>query len=123
MRQLGFDEDFIEAIKSLYFQDSFFCKVGNITTSKIFPRRGLKQGCVLSPSLFNIYIMNLETRLKSLNIGINIDEKTNVSSLLFADDLLLLSETEDNMQRLFMELQSCCQECLGSQNIPYTKRY
>ena len=38
MRQLGFENDFIEAIKSLYCKDSFFCEVGNIKTSEIYPR-------------------------------------------------------------------------------------
>ena len=52
--------------------------------------------------------MNLETRLNSLNLGINLTNELNISSLLFADDLLIISETEDNMQRLLMELQSWC---------------
>jgi len=97
-----------ELIITLYYQDSFYCEVGDIKTNKIFPRRGLKQGCVLSPSLFNIYIMNLDTRLNALNLGINIENKMNISSLLFADDLFIITETEENMQRLLMELQSWC---------------
>ena len=52
MRKLGFSVDFIEILKALYYKDCFYCSVGDVTTENIYPRRGLKQGCGLSPALF-----------------------------------------------------------------------
>jgi len=38
-------------------------------TEKFQTRRGIRQGCVLSPLLFNLYIANLGRELKNRNIG------------------------------------------------------
>ena len=110
MRQLGFENDIIDSIKALYHQDNFYCEVGDIKTRKIYPRRGLKQGCVLSPSLFNIYIMDLESRLNALKLGLVVSQDCNISTLLFADDVLIITESEENMQRLLTELHDWCSD-------------
>ena len=58
---------------------------------------GLKQG--LSPLLFNIYINDLEDFLKKDNHGISISNK-NISSLLFADDVVLMANSAEELQHL-----------------------
>ncbi|CAG2200582.1 unnamed protein product [Mytilus edulis] len=70
---------------------------------------GLKQGCLLSPLLFNVYVNGLVTYICSLNAGINIDEE-NVSILLYADDLVLLAGSESDLQVLLDGLQLWCAE-------------
>ncbi len=54
----------------------------------------VKQGDTLSPTIFGIFIKDIVDDVKSVNIGINIDG-INVCILLYADDIVLLSETED----------------------------
>ena len=54
--------------------------------------RVLRQGCSLSPTLFNIYINELARALeKSAAPGLNL--------LMFADDLVLLSQTKEGLQQ------------------------
>ncbi len=59
---------------------------------------GVKQGDTFSPTIFGIFINDI-VDVESVNIGINIDG-INVCILLYADDIVLLSETEEGLQKL-----------------------
>ena len=68
---------------------------------------GLKQGCSLSPILFNLYVNDLVTQISELGLGIDIDGEK-VAVLLYADDLVILSETEDDLQAILDTLNIWC---------------
>ena len=64
---------------------------------------GLRQGCILSLVLFNLYINDLALYLKALDIGINVgDDK--ICMLLYADDIVLLANNENELQILLSSL-------------------
>ena len=70
---------------------------------------GLKQGCLLSPLLFNFYINDLIDKLKILDLGVNINsEKLNI--LLYADDIVVLAENERDMQSLLDIISEWCND-------------
>ena len=60
---------------------------------------GLKQGCVLSTTLFNIYINDLSELLDQCQRGVLINNKR-ISHLFYADDLVLMAESEEDLQVL-----------------------
>ena len=60
----------------------------------------MKQDCVISPTLFSIYVNDLAVELDSLNYGVSLQEALNISVLLYADDIAILSETEAGMQTM-----------------------
>ena len=60
---------------------------------------GLKQGCVLSPTLFSILMADLANMLEYSNIGANISSKL-INCLLFADDVVLIAESPEELQEL-----------------------
>ncbi len=60
---------------------------------------GLIQGDTLSPTLFNIFINDLVDDVNSLNLGVFIDGHR-ISILLYADDIVLLGETEKDLQKM-----------------------
>ena len=59
---------------------------------------GLRQGCILSPTLFSIFIDSLARKVRKVG-GIRYSN-VNVSLLLFADDIVLMAESEENLQKM-----------------------
>ena len=95
------------AIQSLYKGVSSCVKLNKHTTEWFDVKCGLRQGCVLSPLLFNLFINDLALYLKSLDVGIDIgDEK--VCILMYADDVVLLARSEDELQVLLNALHDWC---------------
>ena len=75
--------------------------------------KGVRQGCLLSPALFNIYIAGLEEDLKERNIGGTKVGKIRIWSLAYADDMALVAENREalidmmaTMRRFFKERES-----------------
>jgi hypothetical protein len=58
---------------------------------------GLKQGCILSAIMFNIYVNSLIDDINALNIGIDIDNEK-LAILLYSDDVVLLAENEKDLR-------------------------
>ena len=59
---------------------------------------GLKQGCNLSPILFNIFINNLSNIINNIDNDAPFLRHTKVGCLLYADDLVLMSESKEGLQ-------------------------
>ncbi len=71
--------------------------------------RGVRQGCPLSPTFFNIYINELSKVLEQSSApGLTLHE-SNIKFLLFADDLVLRSPTEEGIQENLDILHKFCQ--------------
>ena len=69
---------------------------------------GLKQGCILSPVLFNAFMEDLVQLIRDQQKGVNYGD-LNVSILLYADDIVLLSDCEEDLQSmLYMLGEWCC---------------
>ena len=71
---------------------------------------GVRQGCVLSPLLFNIFLSDLEALLHDCGENVKIDNNMNISCVMWADDILILSETDEGLQRKLKELDKYCEK-------------
>ena len=60
---------------------------------------GVKQGCVLHPTLFSVLMNDLVNMLRQSNIGIDITSQL-INCLLFADDVVLMANSQDELQKL-----------------------
>jgi hypothetical protein len=87
-----------ENIKTIYQSSRSTLKINDLLTDWFETSSGVKQGDTLSPSLFCIFINDLITEINSSLTGINIGNR-HVGILLYADDIALISDSEENLQK------------------------
>ena len=83
LENIGITGDFLDCLKALYKNDSISCEVNGLNTRPIFLKRGLRQGCALSPMLFALYITCVGNKINESKEGFKIGIYT-ISGLLFA---------------------------------------
>jgi hypothetical protein len=104
LHKAGVPQAVIRVIESMYSDNKSAVKLSAGITDTFPNTVGVKQGCPLSPLLFNVYINDLEDFLNQEgHRGISIGDKA-VSCLLFADDVLLLANNASDLQYLFDRL-------------------
>lgn len=67
-------------------------------TESFKTRKGVMQGCVMSPLLFNLYIADLDKEMKNRNIGGVQIGNQRIWSLAYADDIVLLANNREAIQ-------------------------
>jgi retron-type reverse transcriptase len=67
-------------------------------------RKGVRQGCILSPYLFNMFSEYILRRVGfEDNIGIKVGRRT-INNLRYADDTTILAEDKEDMKKLLKKL-------------------
>ena len=93
----GIDGKFINIIKSMYSEVKS-CVRSNDGLTEFFPcNKGLRQGCLLSPLLFALFLNDLNNFLLKESSRITIWD-IQICAMLYADDLILLAELEQDLQ-------------------------
>ena len=110
-----------DIIKTMYLNNKCAVKIDNSRTDFFPQSRGVMQGNSLSPTLFNIYINELAKTLEDSSApGLTLNN-TEIKCLLYADDLVLLSNSKEGLQQLLDHLQQFCQTWALTVNIKKTK--
>ena len=91
------DGNMYKTIKSIYSNPLCCVNVNGKNTNWFDISYGVRQGDTLSPTLFSIFVNDLAHEIDQLNLRISIDDIT-ISILLYADDIVLIAETEKNLQ-------------------------
>ena len=89
-----------DIIKSMYSRSKCYIKLGAKRTGYFEYARGVTQGCILSPLLFNLYLNELPNLIKdsiSLTDPFILPKGTKLGTLLYADDLILLSKSKQGL--------------------------
>ena len=103
-------------IKNMYQQTVASVKVNKNVSEHVVIERGVKQGDSLSPTLFNIYINDLPDIFDDSCKPVML-EKLSLNCLMFADDILLLSESAEGLQNCLNKLNDYCNKWQLSINI------
>ena len=108
-------------LRNLYAGQEATVRTGHGTTDWFQIGKGIRQGCILSPSLFNLhaeYIMR-NAGLDEAQAGIKIASK-NINNLRYADDTTLMAESKE-LKSLLMEVKDESEKVGLKLNIQKTK--
>ena len=97
----------LEELKSLYNEVKCAVRINGQISYWFDVKIGLKQGCILSPLLFNLFINDLAQTVNNLECGASYGEG-DVSILLYADDIVLVSDNKAKLQRMLSCLNDYC---------------
>ena len=93
-------------LRNLYAGQEATVRTGHGTTDWFQIGKGVRQGCILSPCLFNLYAKYImrNTGLEEAQAGIKIARR-NINKLRYADDTTLMAESEDELKSLSMKVK------------------
>ena len=100
---------FFNTIKNIYRDDKACLKINNKITDSFDVNQGVKQGCILSPLLFNIFMSDLP-KLLDEDLVTTYPNPKHPSCLIWADDIIMLSETEEGLNKLLKSLEKYCEK-------------
>ena len=98
LQSIGINGIFLKNIKAMYETISYRIKLKDGYLDPIKSTLGLKQGCPLSPMLFNLYIDDVKDIFDDHCDPVTITD-TKISHFLYADDLVLVSLSPEGLQR------------------------
>ena len=107
--KIGIREELLKSLKALYTNLYSSVKVNDRQSLAFKVGRGVKQGCTLSPILFNIFINDLIEYLNEAVEGIEIGN-TKINTLVFADDVVLIADCPIKLQNLLGALGKWCKD-------------
>ena len=119
---MGIPDHLTCLLGNLYAGQKGTVRTGHGTTDWFQIGKGVCQGCILSPCLFNFhaeYIMK-NAGLEETQAGIKIAGK-NINHLRYADDTTLMAESEEELKSLLMEVKEESEKVGLKLNIQKTK--
>jgi hypothetical protein len=117
---MGIGGPFLKIVKNMYDKSSIRINVPDGLTDQFISDIGVKQGCVLSPTLFKLFINDINIIFNEECKPVKLyDEK--ISCLMFADDIVLLSENADGLQLAMNKLNAYTEKWRLKINIEKSK--
>ena len=109
-------------LRNLYAGQETTVRTGHGTTDWFWIRKGVRQGCILAPCLFNLYAEYIERNagLEEAQAGIKITRR-NIDNLIYADDTTLMAENEEELKSLLMKVKEEGEKIGLKLNIQKTK--
>ncbi len=105
----GVDGNVYNSIKSIYSSSTSCIRINNKLTDWFDCKTGVKQGDNLSPTLFSVFINDLVSDINGLDLGMDVGD-SKLSILMYADDIVLMSDSEINLQRMLDTLHEWCKK-------------
>ena len=122
LKEMGIPDHLTYLMRNLYAGQEATVRTGHGTTDWFQIGKGVRQGCILSPCLFNLcaeYIMR-NAGLGEAQAGIKIAGR-NINNLRYADDTTLMAESEEELKSLLMKVKEKSEKVGLKLNIQKTK--
>ena len=119
---MGIADHLICLLRNLYSGQEATVRTGHGPTDWFQIGKGVRQGCILSPCLFNLYAEYImrNTGLQETQAGIKIPGR-NINNLRYADDTTLMAESEEELKSLLMKVKVESEKVGLKLNIQKTK--
>ena len=106
LKEMGIPDHLTCLLRNLYADQEATVRTGHGTTDWFQIEKGVHQGCILSPCLFNLYAEYImrNTGLEEAQVGIIIARR-NINNLRYADDTTLMAESEEELKNLLMKVK------------------
>ena len=103
---MGIPDHLTCLLRNLYAGEEATVRTGHGTTDWFQIAKGGRQGCILSPCLFNFYAENImrNAGLEEAQAGIKIARK-NINNLRYADGATFMSESKEELKSLLMKVK------------------
>ena len=107
LQEMGIPDHLTCILRNLYAGQEATVRTGHGTTDWFQIGKGVPQGCMLSPCLFNLYAEYImrNAGLEEAQAGIKIAGR-NINELRYADDTTLMAESEEELKSLLMKEES-----------------
>ena len=104
-KEVGIPEHLIFLLRNLYAGQEATVRTGHGTTDWFQIGKGVRQGCILSPCLFNLYAESIirNIGLDEAQAGIKIAGR-NINNLRYADDTTLMAESEEELKSFLIKI-------------------
>ena len=122
LKEMSIPDHLICFLRDLYAGQEATVRTGHGTTDWFQIGKGVSQGCILSPCLFNLYAEYImrNAGLEEAQAGIKIARR-NINNLRYADDTTLMAESEEELKSLLMEVKEESEKVGLMFNIQKTK--
>ena len=119
---MGIPDHLTFLLRKLYSGQEATVRTGHGTTDWLQIGKGVRQGCILSPCLFNLYAEYIirNAGLEEAQAGIKIAGR-NIINLRYADDTTLMAESEKELKSLLMKVKEKSEKAGLKLNIQKTK--
>ena len=106
LKEMGIPDHFTCLLRNLYAGQEATVRTGHGTTDWFQIRKGVCQGCILSPCLFNLHAeyIRQNARLDEAQAGIKIARRS-INNLRYLDDTILMAEREEELKSLLMKVK------------------
>ena len=106
LKEMGIPDHLTCLLRNLYAGQEATARTGYGTTDWFQIWKGVCQGCILSPCLFNFYAEYImrNSGLEEAQAGIKIAGR-NINNLRYADDTTLMAESEEELNSLLIKVQ------------------
>ena len=106
LKEMGIPDQLTCLLRNLYASQEATVRTGHGTTDWFQIGEGVRQGCILSPCLFNSYAEYImrNAGLEKAQVGIKIAGR-NSNNLRYADDTTLMAESEEGLKSLLMKVK------------------
>ena len=106
LKEMGIPDHLTYLLRNLYVGQEATVRTGHGTTDWFQIGKGVHQGCILSPCLFNLYAEYImqNARLDEAQAGIKIASR-NINNLRYSDDSTLMAESKEKLKSLLMKVK------------------